>query len=332
MSDAKKKKKSKKRKHADLGGEDYEGSLDLEEANDDAMYTHTERERKKKKKSKHEEQDLSRTLLISEDGDSTKYPFIFSPGTLTWMAFSTEVKEICDIQAKQIISMTFEQKLGGQTFNAHLKDKSYKIFEDYIRKSAADEPCMLDIHRGIKHLTSLKKNVVAAVSSTTKDPKDDSQASDSKAKTSEELLAAFQEKGWAADYVQSFALNIRENVLRTIVTRAACLTDCGKKECKGKHTMKTVALEKMELGFQKKSRRIFRRWEIRSFFEKRKAFKIVYGNECLLLNPLHAQCPICGSLVSLGHFNDVMQKSDKLDEHIRTSHYANPIRSSHRGT
>ena len=27
-------------------------------------------------------------------------------------------------------------------------------------------------------------------------------------------------------------------------------------------------------------------------------------------------CPICGSLVSLGHFNDVIQKSGKLDEHI----------------
>ena len=40
---------------------------------------------------------------------------------------------------------------------------------------------------------------------------------------------------------------------------------------------------------------------------------MVYGNECLFLNPLHAQCLICGSLVLLDHFNDVMQKSDKLD-------------------
>ena len=239
-----------------------------------------------------------------------------------------EVKEICDIQTKQAISMTFEQKFGERTFNAHLKEKTYKTFEEYIRKSAADEPCMLHVRRGIRHVTALKKDAVPALSSTTND---ESQASEKKAKTPEGLLAAFQEKGWAADYVQNFSLNVRESVLRTMVTRAACNTECGKKECKGKHTVKTVALEKMELGIQRKSRRIFRRSEIRSFFEKGKAFKVVYGNEYLFLNRLHAQCPICGSLVSLGHFNDVMQKSDKLDEHIRTSHYANPIRSSHRG-
>ena len=72
MSDAKKKKKSKKRKHADLVGDDHEISLDLEEANDTM---HTESQRKKKKKSKRQEQGpSSHTLLISEDGDSTKYP------------------------------------------------------------------------------------------------------------------------------------------------------------------------------------------------------------------------------------------------------------------
>ena len=88
--------------------------------------------------------------------------------------------------------MTFEQKFGERTFNAHLKEKSYKIFEEYVQKSAADEPCMLHIHRGIRHVTALKKNAVPAVSSTTND---ESQASDKKAKTPEELLAAFQEKG-----------------------------------------------------------------------------------------------------------------------------------------
>ena len=154
MSDAKKKKKSKKRKHADLVGDDYESSLDLEEANDT---TQAECQRKKKKMSKRQEQGPSHTLLISEDGDSTKYPLIFCPGTLTWMEFSLEVKEICDIQTKQAISMTFEQKFGERTFNAHLKEKSYKIFEEYIRKSAADEPCMLHVHRGIRHVTALKK-------------------------------------------------------------------------------------------------------------------------------------------------------------------------------
>ena len=151
-----------------------------------------------------------------------------------------EVKEICDIQTKQAISMTFEQKFGERTFNSHLKEKSYKIFEEYIRKSAGDEPCMLHVHMGIRHVTALKKDAVPVVSSTTND---ESQASDKNAKTLEELLVAFQEKGWAADYVQNCSLTITGSVLVTMVTRAACNTECGEKEYKGKHTVKTVALE-----------------------------------------------------------------------------------------
>ena len=102
-----------------------------------------------------------------------------------------EVKEICDIQTKQAISMTFEQKFGERTFNAHLKEKTYKTFEEYIRKSAADEPCMLHVRRGIRHVTALKKDAVPAVSSTTND---ESQASEKKAKTPGRIVSGVSGK------------------------------------------------------------------------------------------------------------------------------------------
>ena len=61
----------------------------------------------------------------------------------------------------------------------------------------------------------------------------------------------------------------------------------------------------------------FSRTERNVLFEKRQSFEVSFGNENLLLNPLHAQCHIYGYLVSLGHLNDIVRKSDKLYEHIK---------------
>ena len=47
-------------------------------------------------------------------------------------------------------------------------------------------------------------------------------------------------------------------------------------------------------------------------FDKRNMFRTIYENGDLLLNPLFNQCPICGSVVSLGYFNDVIGKENTL--------------------
>ena len=58
----------------------------------------------------------------------------------------------------------------------------------------------------------------------------------------------------------------------------------------------------------------------------------VFGNSQLLLNqPLYMQCPICGSIISLGHFNYILQKNDKMNLHLDKVHFKDPIRSSKRG-
>ena len=86
---------------------------------------------------------------------------------------------------------------------------------------------------------------------------------------------------------------------------------------KGTHSLKTVTVEKLKQGFIKKLSSIFSRTEGNVLFEKTQSFEVSFGNENLLLNPLHAQCHIYGCLVSLGHFNDIVRKSDKLYEHIK---------------
>ena len=55
----------------------------------------------------------------------------------------------------------------------------------------------------------------------------------------------------------------------------------------------------------------------------------IFVSEDLLINPLIMQCPICGVLVSLGHFNEIIQSGDKIFAHIDGVH--NNPKSSHCG-
>ena len=59
----------------------------------------------------------------------------------------------------------------------------------------------------------------------------------------------------------------------------------------------------------------------RMLFQKSNECFQVFDSSNLLLNPLHFQCPICGSLISLGHFNDFLQKGDKVFQHLKSAHY-----------
>ena len=69
--------------------------------------------------------------------------------------------------------------------------------------------------------------------------------------------------------------------------------------------------------------------ESRLFFQKRNAVLTIFGSGNLLINPLTMQCPLCGVLVSLGHFNEVIQSGDKIYAHIDAVH--NNKKSSNRG-
>ena len=44
-----------------------------------------------------------------------------------------------------------------------------------------------------------------------------------------------------------------------------------------------------------------------------------------------AECPICMSLVSVWHFNDIVIKDDKLKLHIDSAHHKDPLNATSKG-
>ena len=139
-------------------------------------------------------------------------------------------------------------------------------------------------------------------------------------------MAGFVEKKWDMEYVQSFSSKTRTNALRYIVKEASQNKRC--LDCLKPHDIKQFQIE--TLPSPEDLRVLMTPKELRTLFDKRSMFKAIYGNGDLLLNCLFAQCPICGSVVSLGHFNDAIQKHDKMREHINSAHYKDPLRNRHR--
>ena len=125
--------------------------------------------------------------------------------------------------------------------------------------------------------------------------------------------------------MHTFGSNMRESIMRVLVSKASSSEDREKKECKEKHVIKTIQVGTLQ---PRNLRSLFLKTELAQLFEKRRSFRKIFGNESLLLNQLQAQCPICGSLISLGHFSIIQKnvKNDKLNEHVRLVHFADPFR------
>ena len=83
--------------------------------------------------------------------------------------------------------------------------------------------------------------------------------------------------------------------------------------CPSKHQMKYY---KVVPSTMPKLMKLMTPTEICHLFEKRSAFAIIYGNGDLLVNDLYSQCPICVSIMSLEHFNDIIQRRAHMTEHI----------------
>ena len=103
-------------------------------------------------------------------------------------------------------------------------------------------------------------------------------------------------------------------------------------DCQKYHPIKKLDLPKLIGNTNTKLTKLFSKEELHMFFAKKLEVTLTSGNGHLLLNPFHIQCPICGSLISLGHTNNVIIKMDKRYKHIDFSHFKNPLKSTHRGT
>ena len=82
----------------------------------------------------------------------------------------------------------------------------------------------------------------------------------------------------------------------------------------------------VDLSSEKKLRPTCSTTEMRNFFDKRNGFQYVFWQCFLIIKPLYCQCPLCGSVISLGHFNEILIKNDKLINHVHLVHQ-NPLNS-----
>ena len=104
---------------------------------------------------------------------------------------------------------------------------------------------------------------------------------------------------------------------------------CEKYNTKHKHILLDHAIE-IDLSLDKKLRTTCSTTEIQNLVDKRNGFQYDFGNASLLLNSLYCQCRLCGSVISLGHFNEILIKNDKLINHVCLVHQ-NPLNSPTKG-
>ena len=100
--------------------------------------------------------------------------------------------------------------------------------------------------------------------------------------------------------------------------------------CNNRHLHNIVSERTVVPKLEEKLRMLCSKSEMRNFLDKRNQFIRVFGNADLLLSPVQAQCCLCGTVVSLGHFNDILFQNDKLINHIKSIH-AKPANSSLKG-
>ena len=90
--------------------------------------------------------------------------------------------------------------------------------------------------------------------------------------------------------------------MKHFISKAIGTTNCS--ECQKTHQIKSININELSPHIDK----LMVPSEVRMLSLKRVMFETIYGNGNLLLNSLYAQYLICGTLILLGHFNDVCQR------------------------
>lgn len=265
------------------------------------------------------------TLLISVNGAEDRFPIIFQDKSgQSWSSFLANLKDVMGIPSRETVAITY--KLHGT--NILLKETTFDAF--CFHMGTAEETM---------HFLSVTTGQSTPSSSLTKIVKRPLQVPEVSAgdSTSEDILKKIEEKEWSKTFISSLSREQRETALRTLLKQLLVDKRCQETNSTLKvvcnHKLRTIAINKTEdpEGLEKKIRSLLTADEIRNFFNKRSKVRAVYGSGDFLLNPLMGQCPICMSLVSLGHLNDIIIKDDKLKTHIDLVHQKDSRNATHKG-
>ena len=137
---------------------------------------------------------------------------------------------------------------------------------------------------------------------------------DLKSATGKEAIHYLDCREWKPDYIKKFdkLKPTRERAIRELIGK---LEPRSCEICPSKHIIQTFR-NFVDDDVKEKIKMLFTKVDLNLFSKKRNAVMQVYGNSLLLINPLYAQCALCGNVVSLGHMNEIFIKGDKLVHHL----------------
>ena len=141
---------------------------------------------------------------------------------------------------------------------------------------------------------------------------------DLKSATGKEAIHYLDCREWKPDYIKKFdkLKPTRERAIRELIGK---LEPRSCENCPSKHIIQTFK-NFVDDDVKEKIKMLFTKVDLNLFSKKRNAVMQVYGNSLLLINPLYAQCALCGNVVSLGHMNEIFIKGDKLVHHLTSVH------------
>ena len=132
-----------------------------------------------------------------------------------------------------------------------------------------------------------------------------------------DLLSELNENNWSSEYMASMDKKERVSVFRHLLDTVKKVRRCEMHS--SKHSYQSIKQD-IEENITERLKSLISTTEKRNPFKKRHQVMTIFELSNPLLNPMQMQCPICGAITSLGHFNEVLQKNDKVYQYIKLTH------------
>ena len=268
------------------------------------------------------------TVLVKVNNNKQRVPFSFE-STLEWptfyesLLFSINESGLEKVKKHEQYNLSYDQCVETEKFAVILTESSYPDFIQCISSSTSGCICVDACRKPPETAPIFDIKSVARIHV-------DGRVQNLKSTnmSEKEVMAKLRSEKWDISVVKKLSVVEKELAFRKAVEECKEKKSCQK--CKddpchdfvevGDASSKDLCQNRSKLTHKEKA----------LMFRKRSIVLSVFGNADLLLNPLYFQCPLCGSLISLGHFNDIIQKDDKVYLHIEKVHYLQKD-SKHKG-
>ena len=115
----------------------------------------------------------------------------------------------------------------------------------------------------------------------------------------QDLINHLDQNGWKDESICQISKTGKMAAFR--ILSSSLLKEIRCRICNNRHLHNIVSERTIDPKLEEKLRILCSKSEMRNFFDKRNQFMRVFGNADLLLNPMQAQCCLCGTVVSPGY-------------------------------